>query len=240
MSGIDVPAGALQAGRNLRGRPRAHVVECGLVDYQQAWERQREVHARRVADDIADTVLLLEHPPVFTAGRRTAATDRPFDGTPVIDVDRGGKITWHGPGQLVGYPIIKLAETDRRRRLRPPARDHADGRVRGARSGRHDAGRGPQRGLGAGRRPRSGTQGRRHRRPGGPRRHVARLRPQLRPRPHAGTTGSSRAGSPTPASPRSRPNSAATITVADARPGYATSPVRPARGPRAGLGVIGR
>jgi lipoyl(octanoyl) transferase len=86
------------------------IVECGLVDYQQAWDHQREVHDRRVDDEIADTVLLLEHPAVYTAGRRTAPTDRPFDGTPVIDVDRGGKITWHGPGQLVGYPIIKLAE----------------------------------------------------------------------------------------------------------------------------------
>ncbi len=86
------------------------VVESGLVDYQQAWDHQREVHTRRVDDEIPDTVLLLEHPAVFTAGRRTAPADRPFDGTPVIDVDRGGKITWHGPGQLVGYPIIKLAE----------------------------------------------------------------------------------------------------------------------------------
>ncbi len=86
------------------------MVERGLVDYQQAWDQQREIHARRVDDEIPDTVLLLEHPAVFTAGRRTAPADRPFDGTPVIDVDRGGKITWHGPGQLVGYPIIKLAE----------------------------------------------------------------------------------------------------------------------------------
>ena len=63
-----------------------------------------------VAGDQPDTVLLLEHPSVFTAGKRTEPADRPFDGTPVVDVDRGGKITWHGPGQLVGYPILKLAD----------------------------------------------------------------------------------------------------------------------------------
>ncbi|MFI9391667.1 lipoyl(octanoyl) transferase LipB [Streptomyces bauhiniae] len=78
------------------------------VDYQEAWDEQRRVHAARFADEIPDTVLLLEHPPVYTAGRRTEPSERPLDGTPVIDVDRGGKITWHGPGQLVGYPIQKL------------------------------------------------------------------------------------------------------------------------------------
>ncbi|MDW4910542.1 lipoyl(octanoyl) transferase LipB [Streptomyces sp. ADMS] len=78
------------------------------VDYQVAWDEQRRVHAARFADEIPDTCLLLEHPPVYTAGRRTDPSERPLDGTPVIDVDRGGKITWHGPGQLVGYPIQKL------------------------------------------------------------------------------------------------------------------------------------
>jgi lipoyl(octanoyl) transferase len=78
------------------------------VDYQEAWQEQRRVHAARFADGIPDTCLLLEHPPVYTAGRRTADDERPLDGTPVVDVDRGGKITWHGPGQLVGYPIVKL------------------------------------------------------------------------------------------------------------------------------------
>ncbi|MFE7602647.1 lipoyl(octanoyl) transferase LipB [Streptomyces sp. NPDC057494] len=78
------------------------------VDYQVAWDKQREVHAARFADEIDDTCLLLEHPPVYTAGRRTQENERPLDGTPVVDVDRGGKITWHGPGQLVGYPIMKL------------------------------------------------------------------------------------------------------------------------------------
>ncbi|MEW2634976.1 lipoyl(octanoyl) transferase LipB [Streptomyces sp. NPDC048389] len=78
------------------------------VEYREAWQKQREVHASRFADEIPDTCLLLEHQPVYTAGRRTEDSERPLDGTPVIDVDRGGKITWHGPGQLVGYPILKL------------------------------------------------------------------------------------------------------------------------------------
>jgi len=79
-----------------------------VVDYQFAWDMQRRVHAAVVAGDRPDTVLLLEHASVYTAGRRTEPFERPFDGTPVVDVDRGGKITWHGPGQLVGYPIVRL------------------------------------------------------------------------------------------------------------------------------------
>ena len=80
----------------------------GLVDYQQAWESQKAIH-QEVADGIRpNTLLLLEHPSVFTAGRRTEESEKPTDGTPVIEVDRGGRITWHGPGQLVGYPIVKL------------------------------------------------------------------------------------------------------------------------------------
>jgi lipoyl(octanoyl) transferase len=79
------------------------------VEYQRAWDLQRELHARVVAGDDPGAVLLLEHPPVYTAGRRTHPADRPFDGTPVVDVDRGGRITWHGPGQIVGYPILRLA-----------------------------------------------------------------------------------------------------------------------------------
>jgi lipoyl(octanoyl) transferase len=82
----------------------------GLVPYEQAWTRQREIHAQVVAGTAPDTVLLLEHPSVYTAGRRTEPWERPVDGTPVIDVDRGGKITWHGPGQLVGYPILRLPD----------------------------------------------------------------------------------------------------------------------------------
>ena len=80
------------------------------VDYLDAWEVQRRIHAHVAAGTRPGTVLLLEHPSTYTAGRRTEPHERPFDGTPVIDVDRGGKITWHGPGQLVGYPILALAD----------------------------------------------------------------------------------------------------------------------------------
>src|SRR5260370_32362179 len=82
------------------------------IGYLRAWELQRLLHDRRAADDIPDSCLLLEHQPVYTAGKRTSPLDRPAGdpGAPVIDVDRGGKITWHGPGQLVGDPIIRLAE----------------------------------------------------------------------------------------------------------------------------------
>jgi len=78
------------------------------VDYEATWRRQRELHAEVAAGTRADTVLLLEHTPVYTAGKRTLPDERPLDGAPVVDVDRGGKITWHGPGQLVGYPICRL------------------------------------------------------------------------------------------------------------------------------------
>lgn len=81
-----------------------------FIPYPDAWARQREIHADVVSGARPDTLLLLEHEPVFTAGARTARHERPTDGTPVIDVDRGGKITWHGPGQLVGYPIVRLRE----------------------------------------------------------------------------------------------------------------------------------
>ena len=81
-----------------------------LVEYRAGWARQREVHEQVVGGEQPDTVLLLEHEAVYTAGKRTEAHERPFDGTPVVDVDRGGKITWHGPGQLVGYPIVRLPD----------------------------------------------------------------------------------------------------------------------------------
>lgn len=81
-----------------------------FVDYEDAWQLQRTVHAAVAAGEREETVLLLEHEAVFTAGKRTEPEERPTDGTPVIDVDRGGKITWHGPGQLVGYPIMRLPE----------------------------------------------------------------------------------------------------------------------------------
>lgn len=85
------------------------VRQLGSIDYLEAWQLQRELADARVVDG-PDTLLLLEHPAVYTAGRRTQPHERPLDGTPVVDTDRGGKITWHGPGQLVGYPIIGLAE----------------------------------------------------------------------------------------------------------------------------------
>lgn len=83
-------------------------LEGNPVDYQETWELQREMHQAIVAKSLPDSILLLEHLSVYTAGRRTEAFERPIDGTPVVDVDRGGKITWHGPGQLIGYPIVHL------------------------------------------------------------------------------------------------------------------------------------
>jgi lipoyl(octanoyl) transferase len=80
-----------------------------LLPYEPTWQLQREVHAAVADGEREDTVLLCEHEDVYTAGKRTAKADRPVDGTPVVDVDRGGRITWHGPGQLVGYPIVRLA-----------------------------------------------------------------------------------------------------------------------------------
>ncbi|GAB5080582.1 lipoyl(octanoyl) transferase LipB [Arthrobacter sp. AD-310] len=79
-----------------------------FVDYQQAWDLQRGLHAQVVAGEAPSTVLLLEHAAVYTAGKLTEDHERPFDGTPVVAVDRGGKLTWHGPGQLIAYPILKL------------------------------------------------------------------------------------------------------------------------------------
>jgi lipoyl(octanoyl) transferase len=95
---------------SIRSSPRpVEVQRLGTVDYLDAWERQRRLVDARVAGG-PDTLLLLEHPSVYTAGKRTEPHERPVDGTPVVDTDRGGKITWHGPGQLVGYPIVGLAE----------------------------------------------------------------------------------------------------------------------------------
>ena len=80
----------------------------GIVDYLTAWQLQRDTLDGVVAGTTPNTLILLQHPSVYTAGRMTRLDERPQDGTPVIDVDRGGKITWHGLGQLVGYPIVKL------------------------------------------------------------------------------------------------------------------------------------
>lgn len=116
-----ISAVAAGSGHLATGQPDGRTVNCmrvvstplqferaGLVDYLTAWERQRELVAARAEGTGVDTVLLLEHPPVYTAGKRTQPEDRPTDGTPVVEVDRGGRITWHGPGQLVGYPIVQL------------------------------------------------------------------------------------------------------------------------------------
>jgi lipoyl(octanoyl) transferase len=82
----------------------------GLVEYSEALSMQRGIHSEVAQGVRPNTMILLEHPSVYTAGKRTTAIEKPTDGTPVIDVDRGGKITWHGPGQLVGYPIVQLAK----------------------------------------------------------------------------------------------------------------------------------
>ena len=83
----------------------------GLVDYEEAWQIQRQFHMEVAEGARPNTLLLVEHPPIFTAGRRTLDNERPIDGSKVIDVDRGGKITFHGPGQIVGYPIVKLRDS---------------------------------------------------------------------------------------------------------------------------------
>ena len=80
----------------------------GLIDFEEALEMQRAIHSEVASGLRPNTLILLEHPAVYTAGKRTLDEERPVNGAPVIDVDRGGKITWHGPGQLVGYPIVKL------------------------------------------------------------------------------------------------------------------------------------
>ena len=87
-----------------------HIENLGLLDYEEAWSLQRKIHDEVATGSRPNTLLLLEHPPIFTAGRRTEDSERPLDGSRVIDVDRGGKITFHGPGQIVGYPIVKLRD----------------------------------------------------------------------------------------------------------------------------------
>jgi lipoyl(octanoyl) transferase len=78
------------------------------MEYEKSWQMQRDIHLEVAEGSRANTLILIEHPSVYTAGRRTDILERPQDGTPVIDVDRGGRITWHGPGQIVGYPIVRL------------------------------------------------------------------------------------------------------------------------------------
>lgn len=101
---------ATSSRSSIRSTPgTVDVRQLGTVDYPAAWQLQRDLADARAAGG-PDTLLLLEHPSVYTAGRRTLPEERPVDGTPVVDTDRGGKITWHGPGQLIGYPIIGLAD----------------------------------------------------------------------------------------------------------------------------------
>ncbi|MBZ8178481.1 lipoyl(octanoyl) transferase LipB [Corynebacterium poyangense] len=92
------------------GDAELDIQKLGIVDYLDAWHLQADLAAQRAKDDIPDTVLVLEHPNIYTAGKRTQPEDRPTNGLPVINVDRGGRITWHGLGQMVVYPIIKLAD----------------------------------------------------------------------------------------------------------------------------------
>ncbi|MFG1999834.1 lipoyl(octanoyl) transferase LipB [Spirillospora sp. NPDC048911] len=111
MSELDVRDDAPPAAREL---VFVHVgFGTAAVPYEKAWDLQRRTQERRIDDEISDAVLLLEHEPVYTAGKRTGPLDRPVGdpGAPVIEVDRGGKITWHGPGQLTGYPIVKLPDS---------------------------------------------------------------------------------------------------------------------------------
>ena len=101
------------AGANAQTTPRVPGLEVsalGSIEYLAGWQLQRDLHTEVADGSRENTLLLVEHPSVYTAGRRTELADRPINGVPVIDVDRGGKITWHGPGQLVGYPIVKLKE----------------------------------------------------------------------------------------------------------------------------------
>ena len=90
--------------------PVIAVTHAGIVEYNEALAMQREYHHEIVSNQRENSLILLEHDSVYTAGKRTQDFERPTDGTPVIDVDRGGRITWHGPGQIVGYPIVKLAK----------------------------------------------------------------------------------------------------------------------------------
>ena len=93
---------------NAQSAPKIVVDHIGLVKYEDALALQRKIHGEVTSGNRANTLLLLEHPSVYTAGKRTQTFEMPSDGTPVVQVDRGGRITWHGPGQLVGYPIVKL------------------------------------------------------------------------------------------------------------------------------------
>tara|TARA_B110000503_G_scaffold138277_1_gene224173 strand:- start:634 stop:1314 length:681 start_codon:yes stop_codon:yes gene_type:complete len=105
---VPVQSPASQADHSAESAAEIAVKYLGLIEYEIALQKQREIHAVVASEQAPNTLLLLEHPSVYTAGKRTQEFERPRNGTPVIDVDRGGRITWHGPGQLVGYPIIRL------------------------------------------------------------------------------------------------------------------------------------
>ena len=203
--------------RGVRGRrPRRRA-----VDYLDAWELQRRVHAEVVDGERPDTVLLLEHPPTYTAGKRTEPHERPADtgGAPVIDVDRGGKITFHGPGQIVAYPIVRLPEhvlvVDFVRRLeeamiatcRDLGVEHRP-RSRAAAA----SGSGPTRVRPESARSAPSACG------SAAGRDDARHRPQLRRRPRLVRPLRARAASPTPASPRSSQELGRDVTVTEVLP----------------------
>ena len=110
MPDTDIPTVTRTRGARMSTEP-VEVRRLGVVDYRDAYDLQHRLAADRADGTLDhDVLLLLEHPATYTAGKRTEDSDRPTDGSLVIDVDRGGRITWHGPGQLVGYPIIRLAE----------------------------------------------------------------------------------------------------------------------------------
>lgn len=105
---VPVPVASVPQGAEISANS-LDVQRLGTVEYLTALDLQRKIHSEVASGSRGNSLLLLEHPSTYTAGKRTSTDEKPSDGTPVIDVDRGGKITWHGPGQLVGYPILKLA-----------------------------------------------------------------------------------------------------------------------------------
>lgn len=110
LHGRIIVAMGFQHGSIRRSTEDIQVEELGLAGYEDTWHKQAELATQRADGTIPDTLLMLQHPPTYTAGKRTEPSDRPTNGLPVVDVDRGGRITWHGPGQLVAYPIIQLAD----------------------------------------------------------------------------------------------------------------------------------
>ncbi len=110
MASLTLTAATTETIPGTRKIPGLEISALGSIEYLAGWQLQRDLHTEVADGSRENTLLLVEHPSVYTAGRRTELSDRPINGVPVIDVDRGGKITWHGPGQLVGYPIVKLKQ----------------------------------------------------------------------------------------------------------------------------------